>query len=82
MVAEFTSTSSECAITTAAKLIIAVSFPFDILTGESSADERMDMVDRFQDPKQDLYILLISTMAGGVGLNLTAVGATCLRDQS
>ena len=45
-----------------------------MLTGEASSDERMDMVDRFQDREQDNFVLLISTMAGGVGLNLTAVG--------
>lgn len=47
-----------------------------MITGEVDIDSRMDMVDRFQDPNQDEYILLISTMAGGVGLNLTAVGDT------
>lgn len=31
------------------------------------------MVDRFQDREKDNFILLISTLAGGVGLNLTAV---------
>ncbi|EKC97407.1 hypothetical protein A1Q2_08330 [Trichosporon asahii var. asahii CBS 8904] len=31
------------------------------------------MVDKFQDPEQDLFIMLVSTLAGGVGLNLTAV---------
>jgi SNF2 family DNA or RNA helicase len=35
----------------------------------------MDIVDRFQDPNGDLSIMLVSTMAGGVGLNLTAVGS-------
>lgn len=44
-----------------------------MITGEVDIDTRMDMVDRFQDPAQDEYILLISTLAGGVGLNLTAV---------
>lgn len=51
-------------------------FPFDILTGELDIDSRMRMIDRFQDTSQDLFILLISTMAGGVGLNLTAVSET------
>jgi hypothetical protein len=48
-------------------------FSFDMLTGEASGEERMEMVDRFQDPEGDSFILLISTLAGGVGLNLTAV---------
>jgi len=46
-----------------------------MLTGEVDADQRMGMIDRFQDLSQDQFILLISTMAGGVGLNLTAVSA-------
>lgn len=44
-----------------------------MLTGEVDIDLRMEMIDRFQDVSQDQFILLISTMAGGVGLNLTAV---------
>ena len=44
-----------------------------MLTGEVDSGERMEMVDRFQDPDKDHFILLISTLAGGVGLNLTAV---------
>ena len=44
-----------------------------MLTGEVDIDDRMRMIDRFQDPSLDQYLLLISTMAGGVGLNLTAV---------
>jgi len=44
-----------------------------MLTGEVDIDQRMEMIDRFQDVSQDQFILLVSTMAGGVGLNLTAV---------
>jgi SNF2 family DNA or RNA helicase len=70
MVAEFI--SSDCT-SNRFQAHSTVSYPFEILTGEVSIDDRMAMVDRFQDPNQDQYILLISTMAGGVGLNLTAV---------
>lgn len=45
-----------------------------MLTGEVNGNEKMEMVDRFQDRGKDHFILLISTLAGGVGLNLTAVG--------
>jgi SNF2 family DNA or RNA helicase len=71
MIAEFISTFRKSWFKL---LLMAVSgFSFDMLTGEVGADERMGMVDRFQDAEQDYFILLISTLAGGVGLNLTAV---------
>lgn len=48
-------------------------FDCDIFAGEVSKDERMNMVDRFQDPNSKNPVMLVSTLAGGVGLNLTAV---------
>lgn len=45
-----------------------------LFSGELDQDDRREMVDKFQDPTQDLFIMLVSTLAGGVGLNLTAVG--------
>lgn len=45
--------------------------PFDMLTGESSGENRQKIVERFQnDPKQTC--LLISLKAGSTGINLTA----------
>jgi SNF2 family DNA or RNA helicase len=35
------------------------------------------MVDEFQNPDGNHFILLVSTLAGGVGLNLTAVRRIC-----
>ncbi|WVQ73365.1 hypothetical protein IAR50_002934 [Cryptococcus sp. DSM 104548] len=57
-------------------------FPVDMLTGGTENDERMKMVDRFQDSKQDHFIFLISTKAGGVGLNLTAANKVVIFDPS
>nr|XP_019012968.1 uncharacterized protein I206_02465 [Kwoniella pini CBS 10737]OCF51749.1 hypothetical protein I206_02465 [Kwoniella pini CBS 10737] len=69
MISEFISTSSTLA-----------GFAFDMLTGEVGNTERMDMVDRFQDRSKDHYVLLISTLAGGVGLNLTAANKVVIFD--
>nr|XP_019045400.1 hypothetical protein I302_05789 [Kwoniella bestiolae CBS 10118]OCF24330.1 hypothetical protein I302_05789 [Kwoniella bestiolae CBS 10118] len=69
MISEFISTSSTLA-----------GFAFDMLTGEVGNTERMDMVDRFQDQSQDHFVLLISTLAGGVGLNLTAANKVVIFD--
>lgn len=52
-------------------------FDHNLLTGEVDGNRRQEMVDAFQDPQQDHYILLVSTLAGGVGLNLTAVSRDC-----
>ncbi|KIR53088.1 DNA dependent ATPase [Cryptococcus gattii Ru294] len=57
-------------------------FEFDALTGEASAVERQEMIDRFQDREKDHFIMLISTRAGGVGLNLTAANKVVIFDPS
>lgn len=46
----------------------------DMYTGQIDKATRNATVDRFQDLNSSLSVMLISTMAGGVGLNLTAVG--------
>ena len=56
-------------------------FAFDLLTGDVSGNEKMEMVDRFQDAEKDHFLLLISTLAGGVGLNLTAVSSPVIIDK-
>ncbi|OCF35109.1 hypothetical protein I316_03149 [Kwoniella heveanensis BCC8398] len=69
MIAEFISTSAALS-----------GFDFDILTGDVANEERMEMVDRFQDRKRDHFVFLISTLAGGVGLNLTAANKVVIFD--
>lgn len=51
----------------------------ELFAGEVDKTDRMDIVDRFQDPVGDLSIMLVSTLAGGVGLNLTAVSGSVRR---
>jgi len=48
-------------------------FDHNLLTGEVDGGRRQEMVDEFQDPDGNHFILLVSTLAGGTGLNLTAV---------
>lgn len=76
IISRFISTSPSCKqqySSTCYLTIIVSGFEFDALTGEASAVERQEMIDRFQDREKDYFIMLISTRVGGVGLNLTAV---------
>ncbi|KAM0747985.1 hypothetical protein T439DRAFT_87826 [Meredithblackwellia eburnea MCA 4105] len=55
------------------------SYNFECLDGSVPADERMKLVDSFnEDP--DVFCFLISTRAGGVGLNLTAANRVVIFD--
>lgn len=54
-------------------LMIVSGFDHNLLTGEVDGGRRQEMVDEFQDPEGNHFILLVSTLAGGTGLNLTAV---------
>lgn len=54
-------------------------YEFITLTGSVPQKDRMRLVDRFQtDPK--IFIFLISTLAGGTGLNLTAANKVVIFD--
>ena len=53
-------------------------FDHNLLTGEVDGGRRQEMVDEFQDPDGNHFILLVSTLAGGTGLNLTAVCQTVM----
>ncbi len=50
------------------------------LDGSTSQQNRSILVDRFQSPHYDDWIFLLSTQAGGVGLNLTAANRLVLFD--
>ncbi|THU93848.1 hypothetical protein K435DRAFT_861148 [Dendrothele bispora CBS 962.96] len=56
-------------------------FNYVALTGSTPQNQRMPMIDKFQnDP--DVYIFLISTLAGGTGLNLTSANKVVIFDPS
>lgn len=49
------------------------------LDGSSRISERRDMVDDFQ-TKSDIFVFLLSTRAGGLGINLTAADTVIFYD--
>ncbi|KAJ8983650.1 hypothetical protein NQ317_019569 [Molorchus minor] len=54
--------------------------PYDQLDGTIPVHKRMVMVDRFNDPKDNMKIMLLSLTAGGVGLNLVGANHLFLLD--
>lgn len=53
---------------------------FEQLDGSVPVHKRMDIVDRLNDPKDNLRVLLLSLTAGGVGLNLVGANHLFLMD--
>ena len=49
----------------------ALGVPVDVIHGGVSREERMRVVERYQDPASPARVLVMTTKAGGVGLNLT-----------
>lgn len=46
--------------------------PYERIDGNITGNERQAAIDRFSAPDSDRFIFLLSTKAGGVGINLTA----------
>ncbi|KAM0786057.1 hypothetical protein ACM66B_006868 [Microbotryomycetes sp. NB124-2] len=59
---------------------IDAKFSYRVLDGSVPNDERMLLVDQFNDPKGDVFAFILSTRAGGVGLNLTAANRVVIFD--
>jgi len=55
-------------------------FPFVRLDGSASIKKRQAMVDRLNDPNDDVFIFLLSSKAGGCGLNLIGANRLILFD--
>jgi SNF2 family DNA or RNA helicase len=64
------------------RLTLVSGFDHNLLTGEVDGSQRQAMVDDFQNPEGNHFILLVSTLAGGVGLNLTAVSQKTIKHGS
>lgn len=46
----------------------------------AQVDERLSIVDRFNDASNGVFVFLLSTRAGGQGLNLTGADTVILHD--
>jgi chromodomain-helicase-DNA-binding protein 7 len=53
---------------------------FERLDGSVSGTERQRAIDRFSDKNSDSFIFILSTRAGGVGINLTAADTVIVFD--
>lgn len=50
------------------------------LDGSTDGMERQEMINKFQTPKDDTFIFLLSTRAGGLGINLTKADTVIIYD--
>ncbi|KAK7055149.1 DNA excision repair protein ERCC-6-like 2 [Favolaschia claudopus] len=55
------------------------SYGFLQLDGNTKQSDRMDLIDQFHEDR-DIFVFLISTMAGGTGLNLTGANKVVIFD--
>lgn len=50
------------------------------LDGSTRISDRLDLIDQFNHPHSDIFIFLLTTRAGGVGINLTAASVAIIHD--
>ena len=55
-------------------------YPYERIDGGVHGNERQASIDRFCDPNSDSFIFILSTKAGGVGINLTAADTVIIYD--
>jgi SNF2 family DNA or RNA helicase len=55
-------------------------YPYVRLDGTIRGDQRQTAIDRFSNPNIDTFVFLVSTRAGGVGINLTAADTVIIFD--
>uniref|UniRef100_A0A7S3JXU5 Uncharacterized protein n=1 Tax=Aureoumbra lagunensis TaxID=44058 RepID=A0A7S3JXU5_9STRA len=56
------------------------SYSYEVLDGRVRGDERQKSIDRFNDPNANSFLMLLSTRAGGVGINLVAADTVIIYD--
>ncbi|KAG7668690.1 hypothetical protein KSW81_005448 [Nannochloris sp. 'desiccata'] len=57
-------------------------YTYEYLTGETPQAERQKLVNSFNAPSSNAFLFIVSTGAGGVGLNLTAANKVVILDPS
>ncbi|CAN0488695.1 unnamed protein product [Laminaria digitata] len=57
--------------------LIASGISYGRIDGSIQGPRRQKAIDNFQDPSSDMFVMLLSTKAGGVGITLTAAD-TCI----
>ncbi|TFK54430.1 hypothetical protein OE88DRAFT_1655084 [Heliocybe sulcata] len=62
------------------KVLLHKQIEFLVLTGATAVDERQALVDQFNED-QEISVFLLSTRAGGMGINLTAASVVIMFDQ-
>jgi SWI/SNF-related matrix-associated actin-dependent regulator of chromatin subfamily A member 5 len=50
------------------------------IDGQSNQEERVDAIDDYNRPDSDKFIFLLTTRAGGLGINLTSADIVILYD--
>eukprot|EP00949_MAST-11_sp_MAST-11-sp1_P000467 g467.t1 len=60
--------------------LVGRGYPYERIDGGVHGDLRQLAIDRFCDPDSDSFIFLLSTKAGGVGINLTAADTVIIYD--
>jgi len=55
-------------------------YPYERLDGSIKSEDRQASIDRFQDKGSNSFVFLLSTRAGGVGINLTMADTVILFD--
>jgi chromodomain-helicase-DNA-binding protein 7 len=60
--------------------LLSKSYSFERLDGTIRGNDRQAAIDRFSKPESDRFVFLLSTRAGGLGINLTAADTVIIFD--
>jgi chromodomain-helicase-DNA-binding protein 7 len=55
-------------------------YKYERIDGQKKAKERQQAIDRYNNPAKNREVFLLSTKAGGVGINLTSANVVIIYD--